>query len=234
MATKTKRQVPERTITHSTKTSNWITPYQYGKRNDVRPQQVYQWVLKQGAPAKEIAGKIYVNAKEIDEWLSKKDERKTDRANKRVEKAQEEGTVSPELLELLMNQKLNLTKAFCTNEEEVTEWWFEIQWTDIDYTGPYKIVRCIACKLNMREYPLDKERAIQAMKNEITLRVPLHSSLKSLGEEEEWLSTNPPEGWEPRPPDEEDEEEFQDDGTGEDTGDDSGVADDDEYAGGDE
>ena len=173
---------------------NWITPYSYAKRkstsvNPVRPQVVYQWVLKQGCPAKDIAGKIYVNGKEVDEWASGRDERRKQKRNAAVKKAEAE-SVPTWLMELLSLGKPSHAEAWCENEQKVTEWYFSIEWTDLDYTGPYKEARCCECRLNQREYPIEKDRAIAALKNELTLRVPKHGSLVRL-DNEEWQGQEP-------------------------------------------
>lgn len=173
---------------------NWITPYSYAKRKStsvepVRPQVVYQWVLKQGCPAKDIAGKIYVNEKEVDEWASGRDERRKQKKNAAIKKA-EADSVPSWVLELVSNGKPTHATAWCENEQEVTEWYFSIEWTDLDYTGPYKIARCCECRLNQREYPIEKDRAIAALRNELTLRVPKKSSLVKL-DNMQWQKETP-------------------------------------------
>jgi len=192
--TGTKRKVVQHDLEPSKADGQWITPYSYAKKKStsidpLRPQVVYQWVLKQGCPAKDIAGKIYVNEKEVDEWLGGRDERKKQRQQAAAKKA-EANTIPTWLVELLSNAKLNRAEAWCENCQNVTEWYFGIEWTDLDYTGPYKTARCDECHLNMREYPIEKDRAIAAMKKELTLRVPKRTSLVRL-DNEQWQKTTP-------------------------------------------
>lgn len=192
--TGTKRTIVQHDLEPSKADGQWITPYSYAKRKStafdpVRPQVVYQWVLKQGCPAKDIAGKIYVNEKEVDEWFKGRDERRKDKQQAAVKKA-EAISIPTWLMDLLSNARLLQAKAWCENCQDVKGWYFGILWTDLDYTGPYKEARCLGCRLNMREYPVEKDRAIAAMKNELTLRVPKRSSLVRL-DNEQWQKEIP-------------------------------------------
>ncbi len=194
---KQRRVAPERALTQSSANGEWVTPYAYAKtQSDLRPQVVYQWVLKQGAPCNEIAGKIYVNAAELTEWQSHKGERKKERSEKVAARKQDKGTVSNELLQLLMHPCPLHPNAWCDNCQQATDWVGEIEWLDLDMGGPFKQIRCSSCHLNVREYPIEQERAIDAMKGLLTLRVPLHTSLQRL-DNEQWLGVDAPEDWEP-------------------------------------
>jgi len=185
-ATKKRKTVVNHELTPSKAKGHYITPYVYGKNKGIRPQMVYQWVLKQGAPAKEIAGKIYINSDEIDEWQSTKGERRVERQKVAAEKAAAKQGPPVWLINLLLKGVPNKAEAYCKNCHMVTRWRFDIEWTDLDLNGPFKTTRCVECQLNMREYPVTQERAIQALKGEITLRVPAHSTTRRL-EPEEWL-----------------------------------------------
>jgi len=191
-ATKKRKAVVNHDLTPSKAKGHFVTPYAYGKNKGIRPQMVYQWVLKQGAPAREIAGKIYINIDEIDEWQSTKGERRAERQKVAAEKAAEKQGPPVWLINLLLKGVPNKAEAYCINCESVTKWHFDIEWTDLDLNGPFKGTRCLECHLNMREYPITQERAIQALKGEITLRVPKHSTTKRL-EKEEWLGLEPEE-----------------------------------------
>jgi len=56
------------------------TPTRYAQQHNIRPQIVYQWIRKQGAPSKHISGKFFVDTDSLDKWCKEREEAKSSEA----------------------------------------------------------------------------------------------------------------------------------------------------------
>lgn len=110
----------------------------YAKQHNVRPQVVYQWIRKQGAPSKHISGKFFVDTAALDKWRK---EREEGRANESL-KAQLEALPTATTVEVCANCKGPMTRTHQLGS---------------DAAGPYVASTCEGCGLNSRLLPISSE-----------------------------------------------------------------------------
>lgn len=148
--------------------SSWITPVQYAKPRGIRPQLVFQWIRKQGAPCKQIAGKWYVDPKLLEQWLKDKEARK----QHRKERAEQRLTLSHEVRQAIRNFRSHRVKHHCPNCERETDYRVELVFSDDELFGRYTYANCCECGLDYHMGDITEEEALAVLLHGAPLKFP--------------------------------------------------------------
>ena len=122
-----------------------ITPTRYAKQHNIRPQVVYQWIRKQGAPSKHISGKFFVDTHELDVWVNLRTQSK---------EAEKQAAAIASIPEVLVPE-------YCDNCEGVRDRSYEIQ--AIIYDEALIVSACTECHLYMRGQMVPNKGTLKEM-----------------------------------------------------------------------
>ncbi len=139
-----------------------LTPVEYAKGAGIKPQPVYNWIKKGGAPVHWKNGRPYVRKAEMDRYRKDKDKKATQRRKVKREKKEVTATLIPqEYINKLAQFGGSRCEHFCQNCGKKTEFL-----VDITYTGivPENHIRsfCLECKLNHRIVSMFNLRGVTA------------------------------------------------------------------------
>ncbi len=151
-----------------------LTPVQYANRVGMKPQPVYNWIKKQGAPVHYKNGRPYVKERELTKWRKNKD--KTVATKKKIAAVKKSGSgpgrITTEYVEKLGRFTGQRVPHTCVNCAEITDFLVQITYTGFITENNISSF-CLKCRLNFRIHTgVSNDRMKAILDGEETLTVP--------------------------------------------------------------
>lgn len=151
-----------------------LTPVQYANRLGIKPQPVYNWIKKQGAPVHYKNGRPYVKERELTKWRKDKDKSVATKKKVAAVKKTSAGTgrIPPGYVEKLGQFGGERVLHMCVNCAKKTEFLVQIVYTGFITENNISSF-CLECRINFRIHTgVSNDRMKAILDGEEILTVP--------------------------------------------------------------